>query len=173
MARSKVRAAVFGWSFEDVRPGLTIEHPGSRTIGSDEHIWLAMISNNASDLHGNADYARRTDFGQPVVLGALTVAVVLGLAQPVEWPPADAALGRSGGWISIRLAGPVFAGDTLRAESAILSVAPLADGRGGLVRRRIVGRNQHGEEVVTIDEERRIARRTERNKGLLTTNGPV
>ena len=117
-----------------------------------------MVSNNASDLHANADYARTSDFGQPVVLGALTVAIVAGLAEPVEWPPKDAARGQSGGWASIRLASPVLAGDTLRAESTILSVAPLADGRGGLVRRRIVGRNQRNEEVVTIDEERWVPR---------------
>lgn len=164
MAGPRVRAVVSGWSFEDAQPGRTIEHPGGRTIGSDEHMWLAMVSNNASDLHVNADYARTTDFGQPVVLGALTVAVVAGLAEPIEWPPADALLGQSEGWVSIRLAGPVCAGDTLRAESAILSVVPLTDGVGGVVHRRIIGRNQHGEEVATIEEERRIARRGDETK---------
>ena len=113
-----------------------------------------MVSNNASDLHGNKDYAKTTEFGQPVVLGALTVAVVVGLAEPVEWPAADAARRRAGGWDRIRLARPVVAGDTLRAESMILSVAPFERGGGGLVRRRIVGRNQRGDEVATIDEER-------------------
>ncbi len=115
-----------------------------------------MVTNNASDLHADAEYARTTGFGRPVVLGVLTVAVVAGLAEPIEWPAADAAKEAFPGWLSIRLAGPVFAGDTLRAESLILSVAPLADGHGGLVRRRIVGRNQRGEEVVTIEEERAV-----------------
>lgn len=157
MAVPNARAMISRWSFEDAQPGLTIEHPGGRTIGSDEHGWLAMVSNNASDLHVDADYARTTAFGQPVVLGALTIAVVAGLAEPIEWSPADAGLGRSWGWISIRLTGPVFAGDTLRAESVILSGVSLADGRGGVVRRRIVGRNQRGEEVAAIEEERRVA----------------
>lgn len=149
-----VRAATSGWCLEDALPGVTIEHAGGRTIGPAEHAWLAMISNNASDVHGNADYAGKTAFGQPLVLGALTVAVVAGLAEPIESPPEDAILGRPAGWTSIRLRSPVLAGDTLRAESRIESVDQLSHGRGGLVRRRIVGRNQRGEEVVTIDEER-------------------
>lgn len=149
-----VRAATSGWFLEDARPGVIIEHAGGRTIGLAEHAWLAMISNNASEVHGNADYARKTAFGQPVVLGALTVAVVAGLAEPIESAPADAVLGRPAGWSSIRLGSPVFAGDTLRAESTIESVVQLSHGRGGLVRRRIVGRNQRGEEVVSIEEER-------------------
>jgi len=118
-----------------------------------------MVSNNASDLHGNVEFARATDFGEPVVLGALTAAVIAGLAEPLEWPAAEAALGRSEGWISIRLAAPVFGGDTLRAESAILTVAAMPDGRGGVVRRRITGRNQHDEVVATIDEERFVPAR--------------
>jgi acyl dehydratase len=40
--------------------------------------------------------------------------------------------------------------------STILSVVPLADGQGGLVNRRLVGRNQRGEDVLTIDEERLV-----------------
>ncbi len=148
-----------GWAFEDAQTGLTIQHPEGRTIGRDEHALLAMVSNNASDLHVNAEFARATDFGEPVVLGALTIAVVLGLAEPREWPAADAALDRSGGWVSMRLAAPVFGGDTLRAESTILSVVPMPDGRGGLVRRRIVGLNQRAEVVATIDEERTVPTR--------------
>ncbi len=123
-----------------------------------------MISNNASDLHANVEFARSTSFGEPVVLGALTVAVVVGMAEPLEWAPADAAFARSRGWTSIHLAAPVFGGDTLRAESLILSVAALPDGRGGTVRRRIVGRNQHAAVVATIEEERLVTTRPHRTK---------
>jgi acyl dehydratase len=144
------------WAFDDAAVGSTIQHRGGRTIGADEHVWLAWITNNASDLHGNVDAASRTEFGQAVVLGALTVAIVIGLAEPAEWPAKDVARHRATGWRSIRLTGLVVPGDTLWAESVILGAAPFADGVGGLVRRLIVGRTQAGAEVARVEEERAV-----------------
>jgi acyl dehydratase len=108
----------------------------------------------------DAEYARTLGFGSPMVLGAFTVAVVVGLSEPVEWSPDAAARGVSRGWRSIRLVRPVAAGDTIRSVSTILTVMPSADGRGGFVRRRITGRNQHDEDVATIEEEREVPRRS-------------
>ena len=141
-----------GWWLEDVRPGTIVRHPGGRTITADEHPVLAALADSMSEVHGNADRAARTPFGQPLVLGALTTAVVIGLAAPAvgRWGHARRALPR--GWRRIRLSGVVLAGDTLRAESRIVSVARDADGAGGLVERSIVGRNQRHEGVVEIDE---------------------
>ncbi|GAC1513377.1 MAG: hypothetical protein NVS1B3_17770 [Candidatus Dormibacteraceae bacterium] len=147
------------WSFDDASAGSTIQHWGGRTIGADEHVWLAWISNNASDLHGNADAAGHTEFGRAVVLGALTVAIVIGLAEPVAWPAKDVAFYRPLGWSSIRLTGLVVPGDTLRAESLILDAAPFAGGRGGLVRRVVVGRTQAGTVVCRVEEERAVPTR--------------
>jgi acyl dehydratase len=159
MGRSLAREEP-GWAFEDARPGITIVHPHGRTIGSDEHVWLALVTSNASDVHMNAEYAGAMEFGRPVVLGALTVAIIVGLSEPLEWPPDAAARGVSLGWRSIRLFRPVAAGDTIRSVSTILTVTPGADGRGGLVRRRITGRNQDDEDVATIEEERQVPRRS-------------
>jgi acyl dehydratase len=149
-------AVASSWWFDDAEVGTTIHHRGGRTIGRDEHVLLAWITNNASDVHGNADAAARTEFGQAIVLGALTVAIVIGLAEPAEWPPAELARYRPLGWRSIRLTGLVLPGDTLRAESVILGAEPFADRRGGLVRRVIVGRTQAGTEVVRVEEERAV-----------------
>ena len=150
---------VSSWSFDDASVGSTIQHWGGRTIGADEHVWLAWISNNASDLHGNADAAAQKELGRVVVLGALTVAIVLGLAEPAEWPAKDVARHRPLGWSSIRLTGVVVPGDTLRAESVILDAAPFADGLGGLVRRVVVGRTQAGTVVARVEEERAVPTR--------------
>lgn len=158
-----------GWSFEDAEPGLTILHSGGRTIGADEHVWLAMISMNASDVHLDGEYAKGTAFGRPLVLGALTAAIVVGLSEPLAWPPDEASRGLARGWGSIRLTLAVGAGDTLRSASTVLSAEPDADGRGGRVRRRIVGLNQHGDEVAVIEDERDVPRRIALDKGLLTT----
>ena len=147
------------WTFDDAMVGSTIQHERARTIGADEHVWLAWVTNNASDLHGNADAAARMEFGRPVVLGALVAAIVIGLAEPAEWPAEEVAKYWPKGWRTIRLSKAVLPGDTVRAESRILAATPLASGEGGLVRRLIVGRTQAGTEVARVEEERAVPAR--------------
>jgi acyl dehydratase len=143
-----------GWWLEDVMPGSILRHPGGRTIGADEHPWIAWLTNNASDVHGDAHRAAAGPFGQPLVLGALTAAVVIGLAEPAVGHPGDIARAVPSGWSRIALTGTVVAGDTLVAASLIESVVADVDRRGGLVRRTIEGRNQHGDVVVRVHDER-------------------
>jgi acyl dehydratase len=150
-----------GWWFEDAVPGGVIEHPGGRTIGADEHILLAWLTNNASDVHGNHDVSARGAFGGPVVLGALTVAVVVGLAEPATAPPPIAARAIPTGWRRIGLVGLVLPGDTLNAVSHIEAARRDPGDGGGVVERVIVGRTQRGDEVVRIEEERWVAGRDE------------
>lgn len=144
-------------------PGGVLLHPGGRTIDEAEHVWLAWISHNISDVHGNAHAAARGAFGQPVVLGALTVAVVVGLAGPAVGPPEVGGAGWSDGWSSIRLGVPVVAGDTITAQSLVQDVVAGPVAATGRVRRTITGRNQRGEVVATIEEEREVPRQGDRS----------
>lgn len=148
-----------GWWFDEAVPGATIVHPGGRTITADEHARLAWLTNNASDVHGDAHRAARTPFGEPLVLGALSAAIVLGLAAPATSRPEDAARGIGTGWERVDLVGLVLAGDTLRAVSRVRAVTPDGDGRGGIVTRSIEGRNQRDEVVVRVEETRWVAAR--------------
>lgn len=143
-----------GWWLEDARPGSTIEHPCGRTFGADEHPRLAWLTDNASDVHGDARRAASGPFGEPLVLGALTAAVVIGLAEPAVGPAADVRRAVVHGWQRIALTATVLAGDTVTASSRIDRVTPDADRRGGLVERVVEGRNQRGEVVVRVEESR-------------------
>lgn len=143
-----------GWWLDDISPGAVIRHPGGRTIGADEHPRLAWLTNNASDVHGDAHRAAAGPFGQPLVLGALTAAAVIGLAEPAVGTPGDAARAVPSGWSRIALTGTVVAGDTIVATSLVASVILDDDGRGGTVRRIIEGRNQRGDVVVRVHDER-------------------
>lgn len=153
-----------GWWFEDVMAGTVLHHPGGRTVTSDEHARLAWLTDNASDIHGDAHRAAKGAFGQPVVLGALSVAIVVGLAAPATGPAhlADRSVGR--GWSMIHLSRVVLAGDTLRAESHIHAGMPDLDAAGGVIRRSIIGRNQRDEEVVRIEEDSWAPSRDEETK---------
>ncbi len=155
-----MRASQRGWWFEDVVTGAVLQHPGGRTIDHDEHARLAWLTDNASDVHGDVHRAAAGPWGRPLVLGALTAAIVVGLAEPAVGPPTDAGRARSGGWTAIKLLGAVAGGDTLSASSRVRGTSPDADGRGGIVDRTIEGRNQRGEVVVRIDDRRWAPRRT-------------
>ena len=148
-----------GWWLEDAIPGTVLRHPGGRTIGATEHVWLAWITHNISDIHGDAHAATRNEWGQPLVLGMLTAAIVIGLAAPATPEAESGAIGMSDGWSSIRLTGVVLAGDTLMAESVIHAVDAPPEARSGRVRRTIRGRNQRGEVVAVVEEERQVPRR--------------
>ena len=102
--RSHRRASGAG-GWRTSRRATILRHPGGRTIDEAEHVWLAWVTHNVSDLHGDAHAARRTGWGGPVVLGMLTAAIVIGLAEPAVPPPDLAGLGLSRGWRSIRLRG--------------------------------------------------------------------
>jgi acyl dehydratase len=143
-----------GWWLDDISPGGVIRHPGGRTIGADEHPRLAWLTNNASDVHGDAHRAAAGPFGQSLVLGALTAAVVIGLAEPAVAAPRDAARAVPSGWSRIALTGTVAAGDTIVATSLVESVTWDYDRRGGIVRRIVEGRNQQGAVVVRVHDER-------------------
>lgn len=140
-----------GWWFEDALPGGTILHRAARTVGPAEHVWLAWITGNASDIHGDAHRAAQGPFGEPLVLGALTAAIVIGLASPAEGlhSPAREQLR---GWRSVALGRPVVAGDTLRAVSEVHATEAAAEAGGGYVERTIRGFTQKDEVVVTIRE---------------------
>jgi acyl dehydratase len=139
-----------GWWFEDAVPGTTVRHRGGRTVTADEHQRLAWLTDNASDVHGDAHRSASSVFGEPVVLGALSAAIVAGLAAPACGPATTATRVALGGWRRIALRSVVLAGDTLRAASTFHGVQP--DGAGGMIERTIEGRNQRGDVVVVIEE---------------------
>ena len=155
-----VAAPARGWFLEDAVPGTILRHPGGRTIDEAEHVWLAWITNNVSDVHGNADAASRATWGQPIVLGALSAAIVIGLAHPGAGDPAKTGTaGWSDGWELVKLTATVLPGDTLSADSVIHAVTVVPGAATGRVRRTIIGSNQRGEPVARIEEEREVARR--------------
>jgi acyl dehydratase len=148
-----------GWWLEDATPGRVLRHPGGRTVGEAEHVWLAWATHNVGDLHGDVQTARRSGWDGPIVLGMLSAAMVIGLAEPAVPPPALAGLGLSRGWRSIRLTAAVRPGDTLRAESEIRAVRDSPGGASGCVFRTIRGYDQRDTVVAIIEEEREVPRR--------------
>jgi itaconyl-CoA hydratase len=134
-----------GRFYEDFTPGDVFRSRLGRTITETDNIWFTTLTMNTNQIHFNREFAGRTEFGAPLVVSSLTLAIVLGLSVADTSENAAANLG----WSDIRLPRPVFAGDTLWAESEILSTRESASrSQVGIVGLRTRGLNQRGEVVI-------------------------
>ncbi len=106
----------YGRYFEDFKVGDIYEHRPGRTITEADNTWFTLLTMNQHPLHFDREYARHTEFGQPIVNSALTLAVVTGMSVSDVSQKAIANLG----WTDISMPAPVFNGDTLYAESEVL-----------------------------------------------------
>lgn len=145
--------------FEDFAVGDVIVHPRGRTIGETEHMALTNVVLNTAQLHFNqalCDDEPETHFGgRRVVFGGLVLAFVCGLASEETTENALAELSFDEG----RHRAPVFAGDTLFAESTVLDKRDGGRPDAGIVKFRLTGKNQRGEVVLEIDREVLVKRR--------------
>jgi acyl dehydratase len=134
-----------GRFLEDFEVGDVYRSRLGRTLSEADNTWFALLTMNTNQMHFNAPYAGRTEFGAPLVVSTLTLAVVLGLSVADTSENAVANLG----WGDIKLPKPVFAGDTLWAESEVLSARESKSRPNcGIVGIRTRGLNQRGEVVI-------------------------
>jgi itaconyl-CoA hydratase len=132
--------------YEDFEVGDHFRHPLGRTITDTDNVWFTLLTMNTNPVHFDHNYAAQSEFGKPLVNSTLTVAIVAGQSVLDTSQRAFANLG----WDEIRLTHPVFVGDTLYAESQVLSTRESASRpEGGIVEVRTRGLNQDGVQVVT------------------------
>jgi itaconyl-CoA hydratase len=134
-----------GRYLEDFTVGDVFRSRLGRTITETDNIWFTALTMNTNQIHFNAEYASRTQFGKPLVVSSLTLAIVLGLSVADTSENAAANLG----WTDIKLPNPVYAGDTLWAESEVLDTRESRSKPSvGIVSVRTRGINQRHEVVV-------------------------
>jgi acyl dehydratase len=140
-------AIVEGWTgrfFEDFRVGEIYRSRIGRTITDADNMWFTLITNNTNQIHFNTEYAKRTEFKQPLVNSALTIAIVAGLGV------ADVSEnGFALGWDAITLPNPLFVGDTLFCQQEVVEVrASKSRPTHGIVKVRTLGLKQDGSVVI-------------------------
>jgi acyl dehydratase len=134
-----------GRFFEDFEVGDVHRSRLGRTITETDNIWFTCLTLNTNQIHFNTPYSERTQFGRPLVNSAFTLALVTGLTVPDTSENAAANLE----WTDIRLPKPVFAGDTIWAESEILALRESRSNPSvGIVTMRCRGINQRREVVI-------------------------
>ena len=107
----------YGRYFEDFAVGEIYEHRPGRTISEADNTWFTLLTMNQHPLHFDAVYGAATQFGRPLMNSALTLSIVTGMSVADVSAKAIANLG----WTKVELAAPVFVGDTIYAESEVLS----------------------------------------------------
>jgi itaconyl-CoA hydratase len=137
-----------GLYYEDFEPGDIFEHRPGRTILEADNTWFTLLTMNVQQVHFDAEYAAKTEWKKPLVNSAFTLALLTGMSVRTVSAKVVANLG----WDKVKATAPVFAGDTLYAESKILAKRGSNTRPGqGIVTIETRGVNQHGTVVMTFE----------------------
>lgn len=138
----------FGRYFDDFEVGDVYEHRPGRTISESDNTWFTLLTMNQHPLHFDAEYAAKSEFGRPLVNSCLSLSIVVGMTVSDLSQKVIANLG----WSDIKLTAPVFAGDTLYAESEVLSKRESASRPNqGIVTARTTGLKADGTVIMTFE----------------------
>jgi len=103
--------------FEELEPGLVIQHAIRRTLTESDNVSFTTMTMNPAWLHLDFDYAKNeTEFGQPLVNSMLTIAVVICISVH------ETTLGTTVanlGFQKTVFPAPLFHGDTIRVETEV------------------------------------------------------
>ena len=145
-----------GRYYEDFTAGDTYKHWPGRTITAADNTWFTLLTMNQHPIHFDEEYAKKTEFGKPLVNSTLTLAIVVGMSVQDVSQNAIANLG----WTDITMPAPVFNGDTLYAESTVLDKRESKSRPGqGIVTVATRGWKQDGTTVMTFNRSILIPRR--------------
>jgi acyl dehydratase len=141
-----------GLYFEQFSEGQHFRHEIRRTVTDMDNILFSALTYNPAAIHIDHEYAKTTEFGRPLMNSIFTLGLVVGLSVQ------DTTLGTTVGnlgWEQVAFPRPVFAGDTIRAESTVVALrASKSRPTQGIVTFEHKGFNQRDEEIALC---RRVA----------------
>jgi itaconyl-CoA hydratase len=138
----------FGRYYDDFVVGDVYEHRPGRTITETDNVWFTLLTMNTHPLHFDNAYAEKSEFRKPLVNSCLTLSMVVGMSVS---DISQKAIGNLG-WTDIKMSNPVFIGDTLYAESEVLSKRE-SNSRPtqGIVTVRTIGKKADGTQVISFE----------------------
>jgi 2-methylfumaryl-CoA hydratase len=131
--------------FEDFRLGQVIRHATPRTLGDGDRALYSALYGSRFAVQSSAEFARAIGYPSAPLDDLLVFHVVFGKTVPDISLNAVANLGYAEG----RFLKPVYAGDTLSAQSEIIGLKENSNGKTGTVYVRSIGFNQNGEAVLS------------------------
>lgn len=108
-----------GQYYEQLEVGRVFQHATRRTLTEMDNVLYSALTHNPAPLHLDEEYCRNhTEFGQRIVNSAFTLGLVVGVSV------GDTTLGTTVGNLGfeeVKYPAPLFHGDTLRAETEVIS----------------------------------------------------
>ncbi|MFI4947871.1 MAG: MaoC family dehydratase [Alphaproteobacteria bacterium] len=134
-----------GLYFEEFAEGQIFEHALRRTVTEMDNVLFTTLTMNPQPLHLDAEFAKTTEFGRPLVNSIFTLGLVIGISV------GDTTLGTTVanlGMSDVRFPKPVFHGDTIRARTTVIATRrSRSRSDAGIVEFEHEGRNQNGDTV--------------------------
>lgn len=159
MTASVEQRPVSGRWFEELPVGLVVEHATRRTVTEADNTFFSCLTMNPQPLHLDFDFAASTEFGKPLVNSLFTLGLLVGLTVP------ELTLGTTIanlGFSTIVFPSPVFAGDTIRAQTTVTRArASNSRPEAGIVEFEHRARNQDGTLVCSAARSALMRRRPE------------
>jgi len=141
-----------GKYFEQFEVGQAFNHEVRRTVTDMDNILFSALTHNPAAIHIDHEYAKTTEFGKPLINSIFTLGLVVGLS--VQDTTLGTTIGNLG-WEAVAFPKPVFAGDTIRAETKVVALRESKSRpTQGIVTLEHKGLNQRDEEICVC---RRVA----------------
>jgi acyl dehydratase len=105
--------------FDEWQVGDRIAHEIRRTVTETDNLLFSTMTHNPQPLHIDLEAAKASEFGQILVNGTFTFALMIGLSV------GDTTLGTlvaNLGYDRVVMPKPVFIGDTIRADTEVVSL---------------------------------------------------
>ncbi|MFT4117185.1 MaoC family dehydratase [Bradyrhizobium sp.] len=108
-----------GKYFEQFEIGQKFVHEVRRTVTDMDNILFSTLTHNPAAIHIDHEYAKTTEFGRPLINSIFTLGLIVGLS--VQETTLGTTVGNLG-WEEVTFPKPVFAGDTIRAETTVVAL---------------------------------------------------
>ncbi len=107
-----------GLWFEELGVGRVIDAEWTRTVTEADNVLFCSMTMNVQKLHLDAEFARGTEFGRPLVNSLFTLGLMIGMSvHNLTMGTTIANLGMT----EVAFPAPVFAGDTIRAATTVVA----------------------------------------------------
>jgi acyl dehydratase len=104
--------------FEDLTPGLAVDHAVTRTITESDNTMFSVMTMNPQPLHLDESFAEETEYGTRLVNSLFTLSLLIGLSV---FETTHGTTIANLGFEDVAFPAPVFHGDSIRAQTEVIS----------------------------------------------------
>jgi len=134
-----------GKYYEELEPGLIVEHSIRRTVSEYDNTLFSAITHNLAPLHLDEEYSKTTMWGGRIVNSMFTLSLVCGVI--VGELTQGTTMGNLG-FQEVKFPNPVYPGDTIRTRTEVVDRRESKKyPQAGVVTFKHIGLNQKDEVV--------------------------